>query len=384
MRMAMARSRAAGEGKARRRRIGYAVVGLGHIAQTAVLPAFEHARRTSQLVAVVSGDEAKRRTLSRRYRVRAYAYDELDACLAAEDVDAVYVSLPNTMHKECAVRAARAGVHVLCEKPMATSVADCEEMIRAAREGGVKLMVAYRLHFEEANLSTVDLVAAGKLGEPRFFTSEFTFQVKPGNIRTRDDLGGGALWDLGVYCVNAARHLLRAEPTEAFAIPMAGHDERFEGVDEGWSCLLRFPGDRVASFTVSLGAATTSRYRLVGTKGDVWLDPAYEYHGKLVRHLTIAERTRTKTFGPRDQFAPELDHFSRCVLDGTDPKPSGLEGLADVRVIEALLEASRAARPARLAPMEPPGHPSGAQEQRAPPAQPAEAVHVQEPPQPGA
>lgn len=380
----MARARVARDEKAGRRRVGYAVVGLGHIAQTTVLPAFEHAQRNSRLVAIVSGDEAKRRALSRRHGVRAYGYDDLDACLQDEEVDAVYVALPNTLHKECAVRAARAGVHVLCEKPMATSAADCEEMIRAASESGVALMIAYRPHFEEANLSTIDLVADGKIGEPRYFTSELSYQVKRGNIRTKDDLGGGALWDLGVYCVNAARHLFRAEPVEAFAMAMPARDDRFQGVEEGWGCLLRFPRGRLASFTVSFGSATTSRYRVVGTRGDAWLDPAYEYEGALVRHVTVAERTWTRTFAPRDQFAPELVRFSQSVLDGTDPEPSGREGLADVRAIETLLASSRTGRPVQLAPMEAPRQPTGEQERRAPPAEPAEPVHVEPPPQPGA
>ena len=380
----MARVAAGAGERAGRRRVGYAVIGLGHIAQTAVLPAFEHAKATSRLVAIVSGDEAKRRSLSRRHGVKAYGYDDLDACLRDEEVDAVYIALPNALHKECAVRAARMGVHVLCEKPMAISSADCEEMIRASRESGVALMIAYRLHFEEANVSTAELVAEGAIGDPRYFTSEFSYQVRRGNIRTKDDLGGGALWDLGVYCTNAARHLFRSEPEEAFAMAMPARDDRFRGVDEGWGCLLRFPRGRVASFTVSFGAATTSRYRVVGTRGDVWLDPAYEYEGSLVRHLTVAERTRTRTFGPRDQFAPELVRFSQAVLDGTDPEPSGREGLADVRAIEALLASSRTGRPVTLAPMAPPRHPTREQELRAPPPAPAEPARVEPPTQPGA
>jgi glucose-fructose oxidoreductase len=194
-----------------RRVVGYAVVGLGHIAQTAVLPAFRHAQR-SRLVALVSGESAKRSALGRRYAVPAFRYEDLDDVLVREDVDAVYVALPNTLHAECAVRAARAGVHVLTEKPMATSEEACRTMIEAADEHGVKLMVAYRLHFEPANLEAVELVRSGRIGEPRFFTSAFSYQVKAGNIRADVRTGGGALWDLGPYCVNAARYLFGAEP----------------------------------------------------------------------------------------------------------------------------------------------------------------------------
>ena len=164
--------------------VRYAVVGLGHIAQVAVLPAFAHARRNSRLAALVSNDPTKLKTLSRKYQIRGtFSYADYDACLA--QVDAVYISLPNSMHAEYAVRAAAAGVHVLCEKPMAVTAEECERMIDACRENKVKLMIAYRLHFEEINLQVVDLVRRGRIGEPKFFNSSFSFAVRPGNIRTK-------------------------------------------------------------------------------------------------------------------------------------------------------------------------------------------------------
>src|SRR6187200_2048744 len=147
---------------ATQRTIRYGVVGLGHIAQVAVIPAFAHARRNSELVAIVSGDRTKRREVARRYRVaHAFAYDQFEECLRV--VDAVYIALPNSMHAEYAIRAARAGVHVLCEKPMAVTVNECRQMIAACRKTGVKLMVAYRLHFEALNLAAIDLARSGRL-----------------------------------------------------------------------------------------------------------------------------------------------------------------------------------------------------------------------------
>ena len=146
----------------RARTIRYGVVGLGHIAQVAVLPAFAHARRNSVLAALVSGDPTKRRLLSRKYRVPSYSYDQYEDCL--EQVDAVYIALPNSMHAEYTIRAARAGVHVLCEKPMAVTVDECRQMIAACRRAQVKLMIAYRLHFETLNLSAIDLARSGRLG----------------------------------------------------------------------------------------------------------------------------------------------------------------------------------------------------------------------------
>ena len=140
--------------------VRYAVVGLGHIAQAAILPAFAHAKRNSKLVAVVSGDRAKRREIARKYRLEAaYDYDEYEACLA--NVDAVYIALPNSQHAEYTIRAANAGVHVLCEKPLAVTADECEQMIEACAEARVKLMCAYRLHFEEINLRAMRLLAPG-------------------------------------------------------------------------------------------------------------------------------------------------------------------------------------------------------------------------------
>src|SRR4029079_14240084 len=160
------------------RRVRYAVVGLGHIAQVAVLPAFAHARRNSELVALVSEDTTKRQKLSRRYRVPlAFPYDEYDTRLREGGIDAVYIALPNDMHRAFAERAARAGVQVLCEKPLAPTVRDCQAMIRTADRHGAKLRTAYRLHFEEGTLAAVELGRRGRLGELRLFDSVFTLQA---------------------------------------------------------------------------------------------------------------------------------------------------------------------------------------------------------------
>ena len=252
-----------------RRQIRYAVVGLGHIAQVAVLPAFAHARKNSRLTALVSGDPEKLKTLGRRYHVdHLFSYREYDDCLRSGMVDAVYIVLPNHRHADYSIRAARAGIHVLCEKPMAVTERECRAMIQAAERAGIKLMIAYRLHFEEANMTAVRIVRSGKLGNPRFFTSSFSMQVRPDNIRTDKDKGGGTLYDIGIYCINAARYLFGAEPTEVFAFSSANKkDPRFKEIDEMTSALLRFPDGRLAAFSSSFGAADVASYRMVGTRG---------------------------------------------------------------------------------------------------------------------
>ena len=333
----------------RRGPIRYAVVGLGHIAQVAVLPAFRHAQRNSRLVALVSDDATKRREVGKKYRVdRTYSYDEYEACL--EGVDAVYIALPNSMHAEYAVRAARAGVHVLCEKPMAVTAAECERMIRACRKRRVKLMIAYRLHFEDVTLRVIDLVRKGRIGEPKFFNSSFALTVRRGNIRTKSAMGGGTVYDIGVYCINAARHLFRAEPIEAIAISVNSGAANVKEIDESTAALLRFDGDRVAAFVTSFNAADVGSYEIVGTKGSIRVDPGYEYAEGLSFSTTIDGKTKRERVAKRDQFAPELLYFSDCILRNREPEPSGREGLQDVRIVQAIYKSAKTGRAVAIAP----------------------------------
>src|SRR4051812_20344722 len=359
-----------------KRVIRYAVVGCGHIAQVAVLPAFANARRNSSLAAIVSGDPVKREELRKKYDVpKAVAYEQYDELLKSGDIDAVYIALPNSMHAEYAERAARAGRHVLCEKPMAVTEAECELMARVVRENNVKLMVAYRLHFERANLEAIEIARSGRIGEPRLFSATFTMHVVPDNIRVKRAMGGGVLYDIGIYCINAARSLFREEPIEVRAAAAGAIGD----VEESVSAILRFPNERLASFTCSFGAGKVSEYRLVGTKGDLVLEPAYEYAAPLKHRLTLNGEPSERRFAKRDQFAPELLYFSDCVLRGHDPEPGAEEGLADVRVIRALYRSAETGRPVELPPFERRERPSLEQEIRRPPIDKPSVVHAQAP-----
>src|ERR1044071_6909777 len=223
------------------KRIRYAVVGLGHIAQVAVLPAFAHAVSNSQLTALVSGDRTKVKMLSQRYEVsHTYSYEQYDQCLREGHIDAVYIALPNSMHCEYATRAAKAGIHVLCEKPMAVTEQECRLMIRAAERARTKLMIAYRLHFEAANGNAVELARSGKLGKLRIFNSTFSMQVRDGDIRVKRKMGGGSLYDIGIYCINAARYLFQENPIEVSTFSVGGTDRRFHEVDELSGAFLSF------------------------------------------------------------------------------------------------------------------------------------------------
>ena len=376
------RAKGGGPGKKRlaagRGPVRYAVVGLGWIAQSAILPAFANARKNSKLVALVSDDPTKLRALGRKYDVTGlFSYEEYSRCLR-EGVDAVFIALPNTMHRAYAEAAAAAGVHVLCEKPLATTELDCEAMIDACRTAGVKLMTAYRLHFEKANLEAVAAVQSGRLGDPRIFNSVYINDVEPGNLRLREG-EGGPLFDIGIYCLNAARYLFRSEPQEVFGWHATGDDPRFQGCPEMTSALLRFPGDRLATFTCSFGASSAATYEIVGTKASLRLDPAYGIAKDLVHHFTRGGRTRRRTFPARDQFAAELLYFSDCVLEEREPEPSGAEGLADVRVLRALERSAESGRPVRLATFHRDQRPDLEQEIRRPVAEKPELVGARDP-----
>jgi predicted dehydrogenase len=324
--------------------VRYAVVGLGYFAQAAVLPAFRHARG-SRLAALVSDDATKLRSLSRRHKVGLTAdYEGYTDLLDSGEVDAVYLTLPNDLHRDYTLLAAERGVHVLTEKPMAVTSEECEEMVAACERHKVRLMVAYRLHFEPANLAAADTIRRGRIGTPRYFDSAFSYGVKRGNIRTQRERGGGPVHDIGLYCVNAARYLFGAEPIDAVARAASRNDPRFDEVNETVSAILSFPGDRLAQFTVSFGAADCAYYTVVGTKGSVCVENAYEWTEPMTLETTIGKRTTTRRFAKRDQVAPEIEHFSQSIRAGRDPEPNGKEGLIDVRIMEAILEAANTGR----------------------------------------
>jgi len=241
-------------------------------------------------------------------------------------------------------------------------------------------MIAYRLHFEGGNLSAMSAVQAGKIGEPRLFRSAFCQQVEPGNSRLQRDIEGGPLYDIGVYCINAARYMFRAEPEEVFAYSASlPNDGRFNEVPEMYAALMRFPSERLAQFTCSFGAADRSSYEVIGTKGVLKMDPAYEMVGDLKCELTVDGRTQKSWFKKRDQFGPELLYFSKCVLNNTDPEPNGKEGLADVRVIQALLESQEKKRPVSVKPVGELPRPSAGQDIYKPPVEKPELVKAAAP-----
>jgi glucose-fructose oxidoreductase len=367
--------------KKRTHRIRYAVVGQGYISQAAVLPAFKHARENSELVALVSENPVKLKKLGRMYGVkRLLGYEDYSELLTSGEIDAVYIALPNFLHRDFAVAAAQAGVHVLCEKPIEVSSLRALEMIQAARYHGVKLMTAYRLHFEEATLTAADLIhRQRRIGDPKIFSSLFTIAVDTDNYRAGPRAkGGGPIFDVGVYCINAARMLFRDEPIEATALDLRTDPALFNQSEESMAVSLRFPGDRVAGFVCSFGAYGHGTLSVAGTQGVLTIENAYEYLGEKRLRVEGVKRGLTRTFARRDQFAPELLYFSDCVLRDREPEPSGVEGLADIRVIEAILKSAETGRAIAVDPVGRHAYPGLRQEILRPPVRRPRLVAVRE------
>lgn len=362
-------------------RLRIAVIGQGHFAQSEVLPAIDQLPDV-QLAALVSGSRTKLDELGLRYGAAALGdYRELDSLLGRNQIDIAYIAVPTDLHAEMTVIAARHGCHVLCEKPMAPTEAECLQMIRACEQKQRKLMIAYRLHFEAANLCAIEIARSGELGDLRIFSSVFAQQVKPGNVRLEGRRGGGPLYDIGVYCINAARYLFRTEPTEASAIKLSGRDPRFANTEEAYGITLRFPDERVAQFTCSFGAHEHKMYQLIGSEGVLTLDHAYDFGADM--HLTVSSPhgTKTRTFAKRDQVAAEVAYFARCIREDREPEPSGWEGVADIRIIQALQDSARFGRTVSIEPLAPRRRPDLGQEIAIAPHDKAPLVDVDPPTQ---
>ena len=324
------------------KKIRYAVVGAGWISQEAFLPSI-HATPNSEVTAIVSGSREAAEKLAEFHGIpHVFGYDDYDRMLADDVVDAVYIALPNSMHADYAIRAAKAGKHALVEKPLAVSVAECEAMIAAAEENGTLLMTAYRLHSEPGTVKVLDLIRSGEIGEPKLFASTFSFQSAAGNHRLLAEHWGGPLQDIGVYCLNAARHCLGGEPTEVSAMKVHGNgDARFREVEGSMAVTMRFPKDRLAQFVISFESDDTDTYRIIGTEGVITVEESYDFHFNPRIWVSKGREVREIEVPDTDHFAGQTAYFSDCILSGKRPVPDGEEGLADVRALLAIEAAAK-------------------------------------------
>jgi predicted dehydrogenase len=328
------------------RKIGYCIVGLGRISMDHFMPACRMSQR-SKVTALVSGHRDKAENIAAQYHVASkniYSYENYNEIAANKDIDAVYIALPNSMHAEYTIRAANAEKHVLCEKPMATSVKESQAMIDACKAANKKLMIAYRCQYEPSNLRAIQLIRDGKLGTIQAIESANGFTEHAGEWRLNRKLaGGGPLMDVGIYSLNACRYLTREEPVhiQGYA-SVVDHDGRFDEVEENVSWTMKFPSGVVASCNTTYGAEMPGFFRVHGSKGMIHMEPAFAYQGLRLKAQIKGEPPIDEPNTQKDpyQFVLEADNFSECVLQNKEPKANGEEGLRDMQWMAAIYKSA--------------------------------------------
>ena len=339
-------------------RVGFAVLGLGRLALEQILPAFsgcKHARP----VALISGDAEKAKTIAAQYGIEhTYTYDGMDAIRENRAIEAVYIVTPNATHRAFTERAAKAGKHVLTEKPMTVSPADAQAMIDACAAAHVQLMVAYRIQYEHNNRYLFELARAGKLGRLRTIHAvNVQNQSNPEQWRqVRALAGGGSLFDIGLYCLNTIRALTGEEPVEISAVIQTDKsDPRFREVEDLVNFTLRFPSGIVAACTSCYSAHKHADMQVMGTEATAHMASAFNYSGQKLtvsRRDGIAEGETEFTLNPSKQFALEIDHFAECIRTGRKPLTGGPEGLQDHTLMAAIYRSAASGRPVSVAPVQ--------------------------------
>ena len=326
------------------KKLGWAIVGLGSLSIHQILPAFAQCEK-SKVVALVSGHPDKAAKLAARYGVNPksiYNYQNYDSIKDNPEVDIIYIVLPNGMHCEYTVRGLQAGKHVLTEKPMANTPAECQQMIDAGRKANRKLMVAYRCRYEPYNQEAIRMARSSELGKTKVILADAGFNMSdPNQWRLKKDLaGGGSLMDIGIYALQAARYLSGEEPKEVNAMMYSTPgDPRFKEVEEAINFQLRFPSGILAQCTSSYGYAWQSHYRVVKSEGWLEMDPATAYSGLRMR-VHHGNTIEEKDLPVVDHFAAEMEHMSSCVMENKEPLTPGEEGLRDLTIMKALYEAA--------------------------------------------
>jgi predicted dehydrogenase len=340
------------------KRLGVAVVGLGRLALTEILPGFAQSRHV-RVAALVSGERDKARIIAAQYGVsekNIYGYGNFDDLKNNSDVDIVYIVLPNAMHAEYVVRAAQAGKHVLCEKPMATNVTDAQRMINACKRAGRKLMIAYRCQYLPEYRSLIEMARGQSLGALRLIEAS-NGQNNADNRQwrmIRAMSGGGSLPDVGVYCLNAARFITGEEPIEITArTTQPKNDPRFREVEDLCAFTLRFPSGVLATCSSGYSYHENRFLRVMGTEAWAGLDPAFGYDNltmQIGRRSGMSAGLEQRRWSPRNQFALEMDAFADAITHDRIPLTPGEEGLQDMRVIEAIYQAAASGSVVRMAP----------------------------------
>jgi xylose dehydrogenase (NAD/NADP) len=319
------------------RKVRWGILSTANIARVAVIPAIQSSKN-GVVAAVASREEQKGAEFASRCGIPR-SYGSYEALLANPDIDAVYIPLPNSLHYEWTIKSARAGKHILCEKPLALNAVQCQEMDAAARECGVILMEAFMYRFHPRTEKVIEMVRAGTLGSLRMIQSSFTFKVnRPENIRLNSDLGGGSLMDVGCYCVNVCRALAGEEPVDAQASAVWTSS----GVDGQMIGSMRFANGLMAQFDCALTMARREFFIAAGIDGYLNVPKAF-LPGKV--DSTIHEFQDGKEikhqYSGCDEYQLMVEHFAECVLEHKPPRYSPVEAAANMRVIESLYRSAR-------------------------------------------
>ena len=326
-------------------RVRWGVLSTASIGRRAVNPAIQ-ASCNGTLDAVASRDAGRARAFAAEYGIARHL-GSYEALLADRAIDAVFIPLPNSLHKEWSIKAAEAGKHVLCEKPLALSAAECREMQAAATANGTLLMEAFMYRFHPRTERVVALARNGSLGALRSVRSAFTFRLlSDENIRMQPELGGGALMDVGCYCVNASRTMVGAEPVEV----QAWANWARSGVDAELTGTLRFASGVLAHFDCALSMDRRELVEVAGTDASVTLDSAFVGGRERVTYIERRERIETvHEMDGADQYQLMVEHFADCVLHQRPLRYTASEAAANMLVIEALYRSARAGgRPVAL------------------------------------
>jgi xylose dehydrogenase (NAD/NADP) len=320
------------------KRLRFGVMSTANIGRYSVIPALQRSKNCA-LLAVASRDEGKAQAFAADLAIPR-AYGKYEDLLAAEDIDAVYIPLPNSLHRAWTIKAAEAGKHILCEKPLALNAAECNEMISAAEQHGVLLMEAFMYRFHPQTERVLQFLGDCVIGDPRLIYSAFTFRLtNPANIRFKPELGGGSLMDVGCYCVNVSRTLAGREPVEVQAFANWGKT----GVDDEMVGTLLFDNRLLSQFTCGLTLERREFYQVAGPDGHIEVQSAFlpgtgdtticEHHGRreMVAH----------TIAGVDEYQLMVEHFADCVLEQVAMRYPPAEAAANMRVIEALYQSAR-------------------------------------------
>jgi D-xylose 1-dehydrogenase (NADP+, D-xylono-1,5-lactone-forming) len=320
----------------------WGILGAARINRS-LIPAFRAADGEA-LVAVGSRDAGRAARYAAEWEI-PQAFTSYEALLAEPAIDAVYIPLPNRLHADWTIRALRAGKHVLCEKPLALSVEEIDQVAAAAREAGRHVAEAfmYRHHPQTALVRT--LVAAGAIGELRLIRGAFSFVLdRPGDVRFDAALGGGCLWDVGCYPVSYARVVAGAEPVRVQGMAVTGAT----GIDLSFAAVLRFPGDVVAMADASFITQFRAGLEVVGTAGILTVPQPFKPGVRGVVHLTRGDTVEERTTEARPLYVQQILDFSSAARGETTPVVSLADSRANTAALVALHESARTGRAVTL------------------------------------